>query len=133
MSPTFRPHTARNAAPTLSAPQRWARWRAVLSAFEAQARTVIDTGGAALELTPELRHDFGALRSVPFPVDGVSGEHLTQAFRLSVQALIDVELPARRVASAEAVLGTVRALEALVLAEQARLTDVWRTRLGAGD
>lgn len=126
-------HFGRARAPQLSAPQRWERWRGVLAAFEDRARLVIDSGGAAFTLSPDLRHDFGALRSVPFPVDGRCGELVTEAFRHSVQALIDVELPARRVAIAEAVLGTVRALEALVLAEQARLTDVWRTRLGAGD
>lgn len=117
----------------MSAPQRWERWRVVLATFDERARQVIDTGGAAFSLSPEQRHDFGALRSIAFPVDGRCGELVTDAFRNSVQALLDVELPARRVAIAEAVLGTVRALEALVLAEQARLTDVWRTRLGAGD
>lgn len=105
----------------------------MLAGFEAAALCVIDNGGTAFSVSPELRHDFGALRSIPFPVDGHCGELGTQAFRLWVQALGDVELPARRVAIAEGVLGSVRALEALVLAEQARLTDVWRTRLGAGD
>lgn len=104
-----------------------------MTVFDVRAREVIETGGAAFELSPEERHDFRGLVDVPFPVEGVSGDLMSQAFRLAARSLMDVELPGRRVAAAEMVLGAVRGLEALVLSEQARLTDVWRTRLGAGD
>lgn len=117
----------------LTAVQCWDRWRAVLSCFEARARQVVESGGGAFELSPEERHDFRALVNVPFPVEGLSGDLMSQAFRLAARALIEVELPGRRIAAAEMLLGAVRGLEALVLSEQARLTDVWRTRLGAGE
>lgn len=116
----------------LSAPECWARWRAVLSGFEQQARASLDTGGEPITFAPELLHDFAGLGRVPFPVEGVCGDVMGQAFRLQGQALIDVALPARRVAIAHGVLGSVQALEGLVHAEQLRAADVWRTRMGSG-
>lgn len=116
----------------LSAPECWARWRLVLSGFEQHARAVLTSGGDEIAFAPELRHEFAALGRVPFPVEGVCGDVMGRAFRLQAQALIDVALPARRIAVAHGVLGSVQALEGLVHAEQLRAADVWRTRMGSG-
>ena len=119
-------------AARLSAPECWALWRTTLDRFFQHAAGAEDSGGEPIEFPPETLHDFAALARVPFPVEGVCGEQMASAFRLQAQALIDVALPLRRVAVAEGVLGSIRALRSLVSAEMQRQTDVWQTRLGAG-
>lgn len=113
--------------------ERWKAWRAVLEQVRAQVDWIVDTGGAdGPGWPPELLRGLHDVRRVAFPIDGASGPKASGAFFLLVEALIDAALPARRVALAEGVAGAIRALEGLVHAEQARLTEVWKQRLGAG-
>lgn len=117
----------------LSASECWSCWRDVLEQFAAHAVAFENSGGEEIVFEPSLKRAFYDLRAVPFPVDGCGPERMAEAFRLQAQALIDVALPARRVACAVGVAGSVRALEALWHGEQARLTQVQLTRHGAGD
>lgn len=117
----------------LTTSESWARWRTVLEQFGQHAEAFENTGGEEIVFEPSLKRAFYDLRDVPFPVDGRGPEQMAEAFRLQAQALIDVALPARRIACAVGVSGSVRALEALWHAEQARLTQIQLTRHGAGD
>lgn len=113
--------------------ESWARWREVLGwAFQYCAHAEA-TGGDELDFTPDYKRALHDLREVAFPVEGAGPDQMARAFRLQAQALIDVALPARRVAIAAGVAGSVTALEGLWHAEQARLTQVQLTRHGAGD
>lgn len=113
--------------------EAWARWRHVLGQAEQYGMHVEATGGEEPAFTPDFKRGLFDLREIPFPVDGACSDLMARAFRLHMQALIDVAIPARRVAAAAGVLGSVRALEGLWHAEQARLTQVQLTRHGAGD
>lgn len=117
----------------LTTAERWARWRDVLDQTVQYCAHAEATGGDEMTFPPEYRRALWELREVDFPVDGRSSDQMAEAFRLQVQALIDVAIPARRVAIAAGVSGSCAALDGLWRAEQSRLTQVQLTRLGAGD
>ncbi|MDB5458131.1 MAG: hypothetical protein JWP92_3716 [Caulobacter sp.] len=108
-------------------------WPDVLTALRPVVLAVLESGGAALPVSLDLRHDIAELPRAPFPVDGASSEAMAQAFRLQARALMDVALPARRASIAIGVLGSIDALEGLISDQLAEVTNVWRKRLGAGD
>lgn len=117
----------------LSPAEAWARWRWVLGQAQQYGLHIEATGGDEVTFTPDFKRALYDLRDVAFPVDGACSDHMARAFRLHMQALMDVAIPARRVAAAMGVMGSVGALEGLWHAEQARLTQVQLTRHGAGD
>lgn len=119
--------------PRLTPGESWARWRAVLEAAAGYCAAIEASGGDEVAFAPEFKRGLFDLRETPFPVEGRSPDQMAQAFRLQAQALIDVAIPARRVAVAQGLAGSVLALEGLWHAEQARLTQVQLTRHGAGD
>lgn len=110
----------------------WALWRAVLGQFATICGAIENSGGDEVAFPPETRRGLFDLGRLPFPVEGAGPAAMAHAFRLQAQALIDVAIPARRVAVAVGVVGSVQALEGLWHAEQARLTQVQLTRMGAG-
>jgi len=117
----------------LTTAECWTRWREVLAACLRYCVAIEASGGDEPDFTPEFKRALFELRETAFPVDGRSSDHMAQAFRLQVQSLIDVAIPARRVAIAAGVAGSCLALDGLWHAEQSRLTQVQLTRLGAGD
>ena len=119
--------------PRLTPSECWTRWRAVLVEAARLAAEVEASGGEEPALSPEFRRGLFDLGETPFPIEGSCAGQMAQAFRLQARALIDVALPARRVAIAVGVAGSARALEGLWHAEQARLTQVQLVRHGAGD
>ncbi len=117
----------------LTPAEAWALWLDLLNATADLCGFVEATGGDDPGFTPQFKRGFYDIKAVAFPVEGHAPAQMAKAFLTQLQALIDVARDDRRAAIALAVAGSVRALEALWHAEQARLTQVQLTRHGAGD
>jgi len=111
----------------------WARWLALLTATADRCGLIEASGGDDPGFPPEFKRAFYDIKTVAFPVEGSAPDQMAKAFLTQLQALVDVARHDRRMAIAVGVAGSVRALEALWHAEQARLTQVQLTRHGAGD